>query len=193
MMEQLFPGMASLQNLHPLFVHFPIAFFVGAALMEFVAVFYNERFHFVATCLLYLGALSAVVTVGSGIGAENSIAANDPRGHDAPGHDFIHVHKNWMIAVTAFSILLSLYFLFVNQKGRWAAHRYGLLLGALTLSLLVSLGADRGARLVYEFGAGVNPKILKLESSPEGEHSHGEEALTHGEDLGHDEEDDHPH
>ncbi len=160
MIEQLFPGMASLQNMHPLYVHFPIAFFIGAALMETVAVFYQERFHFIATWLLYMGVFAAVITLGSGFGAAGQVAAHDPLGHDSPAHDFIHVHRNWMLLSTLFSMLLAVYFLWANRRKKWANHRWGLLLGSFILAFLISLGADRGGRLVFEFGTGVNPEII---------------------------------
>lgn len=40
------------------------------------------------------------------------------------------------------------------------------------LSALDTLGADRGARLVFGFGRGVNPKILKV-TTGENEHGNG--------------------
>ncbi|MBI3621106.1 MAG: hypothetical protein HY208_02825, partial [Nitrospirae bacterium] len=75
MMEQILPGLAALQNIHPLFVHFPIAFFWGALAMEGAAILVHERFHFAATWMLYLGALSALVTAATGFHAMNQIAA----------------------------------------------------------------------------------------------------------------------
>ncbi len=87
-MDVLFPGMAALKNnIHPLLVHFPIAFFLGALLMEGLAVLRDEKFHFPATCMLYLGTLSAMITLPTGLIAANLVAATDPRGHDAPGLD----------------------------------------------------------------------------------------------------------
>ncbi|MBI3803546.1 MAG: DUF2231 domain-containing protein [Nitrospirae bacterium] len=170
-METALPGLASLQNIHPMFVHFPIAFLLGALAMEGFAVLWNEKFHFVATWMLYLGTLAAIVTLSTGFIAANTIAATDPRGHAAPGHDFIHVHRNWMVAVTLLGILLSSYLSWINHKGKWASHRWRLLAGLVIFSALVALGADRGARLVFEFGTGVNPEILK--AAPEGS-DHGD-------------------
>jgi len=85
MVETLLPGLAALHNVHPMFVHFPIAFFLGALAMELVAIWVHERFHFVATWMLYLAALSAVVTATTGFLAMNQIAAASG-GHAAPGH-----------------------------------------------------------------------------------------------------------
>ena len=57
-----------------MFVHFPIAFFWGALAMEGAAIVIHERFHTVSAWLLYLGAVSAVVTMLTGIHAMNQIA-----------------------------------------------------------------------------------------------------------------------
>lgn len=160
-MEILFPGLSALQNVHPMLVHFPIAFFLGALAMEGMAVFRDEKFHFIATWMLYLGALSAVVTLFSGFIAGGQAASLDPRGHHAPGHEFIHIHRNWMTVTTLWGLLLSTYLFWINKKVKWKSQRWGLLIGLILLAALVSLGADRGGRLVFEFGVGVNPERIK--------------------------------
>lgn len=160
MTETVLPGLYAIQNIHPMFVHFPIAFFLGAFAMEGLAVLRHEKFHIVATWMLYLCTLSAVVTATTGFLAMNQIATASG-GHDAPGHEFIHIHRNWMVSVTTIGLLLSVYLFWINKKGRWSFHRWRFLGGLLLLSMLLTLGADRGARLVFEFGVGVNPKVLK--------------------------------
>jgi uncharacterized membrane protein len=171
MMQTLLPGLTAIQNIHPMFVHFPIAFFMGALLMESVAILVHERFHFVATWMLYLATLSAVVTAAIGFLAMNQIAAASG-GHDAPGHEFIHIHRNWMVSVTTIGVLLSIYLFWINKKKKWLSQRWGLLLGLMILSALVTLGTDRGARLVFEFGIGVSPNVLK-ETVEGAEHGRG--------------------
>lgn len=172
-METLLPGMVALkENVHPLLIHFPIAFFLGALAMEGMAVFHDKRFHFVATWMLYLGTLSALIALPTGFIAANLIAATDPRGHNAPGHEFIHDHRNWMVATTLVGTALSFYLFWVNQKEKWHSQRWGLLMGLALLSALVALGADRGGRLVFEFGTGVNPEVLKESTDEEGDHAH---------------------
>jgi uncharacterized membrane protein len=161
-METLLPGVSAIPNVHPMFVHFPIAFFLGALAMEGLALFWREKYHDVAARMLYLGTLMAVVTLPTGFMAMNSVAAADPRGHEAPGHDFIHIHGNWMVSVTLVSILLSAYLFWVDKKQKKGGYRLGVSFGLLLLCFLLTLGADRGARLVYEFGTGVNPQVLKV-------------------------------
>jgi len=161
-MDALLPGMAALKNnIHPLLIHFPIAFFVGALVMEGLAVFRDEKFHFAATCMLYLGTFAALFTLPTGFIAADIIAATDPRGHSAPGHNFIHIHRNWMVTATFIAVALSAYLFWVNHKNRWSSHRWGLLAGLIVLSTVVGLGADRGGRLVFEFGVGIDPAVIK--------------------------------
>jgi uncharacterized membrane protein len=170
-MESLLPGISSIQNIHPMFVHFPIAFFLGALAMEGLALFWREKYHDVSSRMLYLGTLMAVVTLPTGYLAMNNIAAVDPRGHNAPGHDFIHIHGNWMVSVTLVSILLSAYLFWVDKKQKQGGYRLGFFFGLLVLCFLLTLGADRGARLVYEFGTGINSKVIK-ELKEENQHNH---------------------
>lgn len=180
-MKILFPGLDALPNMHPLFVHFPIALFMSALGMEMLAVVLRrEKFHIVATYMLYLGAATALLTVITGIGAEFSLAALHPDGHSAPGHNHIHTHKNFMIITTLFGSLLAGYLYWINAKEKWNTHRWGLLVGLIILAGLTAMGSDRGARLVYEFGMGVNPAIIKTQSLE-----------NHRADDPHDEGDDH--
>ena len=178
----LFPGLAALPNLHPVLVHFPIAFFVGALLMEAMAIFRHERFHLVATWMCYLGTLTVLATLLSGFIAEYSIAAAHPMGHNSPAHNFIHIHRSFMITATVTALLFTIYLFMVNLRQSWPKQRWGILMGLAIVCTLISLGADRGSRLVFEFGIGVNPKILKVAPVADTNHSesnHDEEA-SHG-------------
>ncbi|HTP42876.1 MAG TPA: DUF2231 domain-containing protein [Nitrospiria bacterium] len=170
-MAQLLPGLASLQNIHPMFVHFPIAFFWGALAMEGAAIVIHERFHTVSAWLLYLGAVSAVVTMLTGIHAMNQIAEAEG-GHEGPTHELIHIHQHWMVSVTTMGVILASYLYWMNTRNVWKTHRWGYAVGLLVLVSILTLGADRGARLVYEFGYGVNPTILKERPQATGEDNH---------------------
>ncbi|MCG3112556.1 MAG: hypothetical protein MCM46_12145 [Candidatus Manganitrophus sp. SB1] len=177
MIESLLPGMTILKNnLHPLMIHFPIAFFVGALAMEAMAVFRDEKFHFAATWMLYLGTISALIALPTGFIAGELAAQNDPRGHSAPGHELIHVHRDWMVATTGVGILLTIYLFWINGWGKWRSQRWAFLFGLMILSALVAMGADRGGRLVFEFGTGINPEVL---AKPTEEEAHEDDGHSH--------------
>ena len=172
LIETLFPGLAGLSNIHPLFVHFPIAFWLGALLLEGLAVTRDERLHSTAAWFLHLGTLTALVTVPTGFAAEHAAALADPLGHHGPAHQPIHVHRTWMLVTTGVGFCVSAYFVWVDRRLKWPFHRWGLLAATTLLAALVAMGADRGAQLVYEFGIGVRPALLKTPAAT-GDTGHG--------------------
>lgn len=179
MLESLLPGMTVLKNnLHPLMIHFPIAFFIGALAMEGMAIIRDEKFHFAASWMLYLGTISALVALPTGFIAGELAAQTDPRGHSAPGHELIHVHRDWMVATTAVGVLLTIYLFWINGWGKWHSQKWGLMLGLVVLSFLVAMGADRGGRLVFEFGTGINPDVL-TRPADETDHGHEDDGHSH--------------
>lgn len=178
-MQSILPGLSSVNNIHPLFVHFPIALLPTALFVELIALWRQDPFlHRMARGLVYLGAVAAVVTAVTGE------MAMDRLGHDVPGHDLVHIHRNFMLASTASAVLLAV-FLFVTRErtGSFA------LAGAVWLALLVAvllLGADRGGRLVFKHGMGVH--FAPATASPDehrGHHAHGEQPHGEGEQAGH--------
>ncbi len=147
-MESILPGLTGAPNAHPIFVHFPLALWPVALLLLGLGILRDKREVFKAGCwLLYLGMAGALLAAGSGFWATQMT------GHDAPGHELVHVHRNWMIAATllgvsaAFSAVLA-------QKLNTPQSRW-LPAGLLLLTVVVStLGADRGANLVFRYGIG---------------------------------------
>jgi uncharacterized membrane protein len=150
MFETILPGVQHLQNIHPLVVHFPIAFLVGAALFYFLSwIFRNQTFATTALLLLILGTLSAGAAVGTGLYAEEGVmVSRSVREH------LLEYHENIMLGTLGLSIVLSIWALVARplpSKRRWVfLVLLVVLLGAMTV------GADYGARMVYDYNAGGN-------------------------------------
>lgn len=165
--NELLPGLASAPNLHPMVVHFPIAFWLAGAGAWVWALFRDSagswRF---GRWLHSLGLVGGVIAVAFGF------AATSAMGHDGPGHDLVHVHRELMVWATVFSATLTA--LAWTKLGA-SANR---LLAGLSLALigLASLGADRGAELVYRYGVGV---AQQPPPATEHTHDHGEPAPDH--------------
>ncbi len=145
----LLPGIETIQNIHPLFVHFPVALILTTLLFEaFWWMTKKDKFRDFATYLLVLSVLFSVAAVITGYLASNSL------GHDAPGHDFVHEHRNvmmWMsgiLLVTVFSVL------FVRPLREGNLRRL-LIIPLLVIGALLVYGADKGGQLVFEYGMGV--------------------------------------
>ena len=150
MVEDLFPGVQHLQNVHPLLVHFPIAFLVGAALFYILAwIFPRPSLAMTAFSLLILGAISAAVAAGTGLYAEEGVMVSR-----SVRTRLLETHEELMITTLSLSVALTAWAMAARpfpRKGRVI-----FMLGFLGLLVVMSLGADFGARMVYDYNAGGN-------------------------------------
>lgn len=150
MLEQLLPGVHHLQNVHPVVVHFPIAFLVGAALFYGMAwVLGREPLATTARWTLLLGAISAGVAVGTGLYAgEGVMVSRSVRDHLLEPHEYL------MLTTLGLSVVLAIWALIARpspQKGRLF-----FILLFVALLVVMTIGADYGARMVYDYNAGGN-------------------------------------
>ena len=165
------PGVASMQNIHPLLVHFPIAFLSAFFVLDLAgSLFKKPNWRSVAGWLLYLGAIASVFTAAAGLIAAHSV----PHGSDV--HGFMENHEHYGITVVILALLLS----------AWRAIKHGVIMGAANTLFLIlagimcgimALGADLGGLMVYRYGVAVSA----VKMSPE--------SLMHM----HDSDDDHQH
>jgi uncharacterized membrane protein len=148
-MESLLPGLKGMLNYHPLFVHFPIAFWLGALLFELLGQWRaDEPWRATAERLLYLGTLAALPALVTGLLAETAV----PEG---PARAALTFHKTVMMITTGAAVALCM--LVGLGRGVLSPGRRKLFLaGLVVLAVLLALGADRGALLVYQHGTGVN-------------------------------------
>jgi uncharacterized membrane protein len=145
----MFPGLKAALNFHPIFVHFPIVFWLGALLFELLAVLRkSDEMQRTAGRLLYLGTLAAIVTVLSGLGAQDSVPPGEAQ-------RTLGIHETLMLVTTSVAAGLCL-FAFFARKNFTASLRRVMLLGLVVLGVLLTIGADRGAELVYGYGSAVN-------------------------------------
>jgi uncharacterized membrane protein len=148
MIGSVLPGVEHLQNTHPLFVHFPIAFLFGAAFFYFLCLgLRRESLANTAVLLLVLGALSAAAAAGTGLYAEDGVmVSRSVRSH------LLEMHETLMLVTAGLSILMALWAVFARpypKKGRL----FFFLLLILLLGVM-TVGADHGARMVYDYNAG---------------------------------------
>jgi uncharacterized membrane protein len=159
-MNLLLPGLNSAPNLHPVVVHFPVVFWVTAnAIWIVAAARRNDELWRAGLWLHTAGLVGAVFAVALGF------VATAQTGHDSPGHDLVHTHRDIMLAATALSSLV------VGigwwRRGGTAGWRWALVVASLLQLGVTIVGADRGAELVFRYGVGV-----ANESPPETEDEH---------------------
>lgn len=102
--SQLLPGVREMANIHPLLVHFPIAFFNGFAVMElFALLLKKEKLSIAASWMLYLGTLGTIAAVAAGLWAAETLP------HSEEVHAIMLRHRNFGFTVLSFAIVLSLW------------------------------------------------------------------------------------
>lgn len=150
MVDKFLPGLQHLQNIHPLVVHFPVAFLAGAALLYVLAwLAGRESLAWTAMWLLLLGALSATIAVATGLYAEPGVMV-------APSvrAELLVPHKRFMLGNLALGSVLAVWA--VVARPLPAKRRLFFLFLLLLLLVGLTKGADYGGRMVYDYNAGGN-------------------------------------
>ena len=148
MLDRVLPGALHLQNIHPLLVHFPIAFLYGAALLYFLAsIRASEALKWTALWMLLLGALGAAAAVASGLYAAPGLMVSE-----SVRHELLRHHKRLMIAAAAVTGVLTAWALATRPMP--TRGRYVFLAGLIAVMWLIAAGADIGGEMVYGYNAG---------------------------------------
>ena len=154
----MLPGAQHLQNIHPLVIHFPIAFLMGAALFYYAAwILRKDDWAKTGFWILLLGALSLAAAVGTGLYAEDGVmVALDVR------QNLLLPHKQYMIATSVLCFVVTLWA--IVQRPFPKKGRIVFLILLLTMVGTMTLGADFGGRMVYDYNAGGNacPQPIKF-------------------------------
>src|ERR1700722_7113977 len=105
----MLPGLRAALNYHPMFVHFPIVLWLAALLFQVLALRRSsDEMQRVGTWMLYLGTLAAIVTVLTGLAAENSVPPGDAM-------RAVGIHETLMLVSTSLALALCI-FAFLAEK-----------------------------------------------------------------------------
>ncbi len=147
--SSLIPGVAGLDNIHPMLVHFPIAFLTCFVLLDLTATLMKKtHWREFAGGLLYLGTATAIFTVIAGFVAANSVA------HGENVHSIMEHHEAFGVSVLGLAGVLSGWRWKSGHQIQGEMNIFYLLLSAL-LGLCLALGADLGGLMVYKYGVAV--------------------------------------
>ena len=117
-------------EIHPLFIHFPIALLIIYALMEmirFKKLTENESWNYAKAGILIVGVLSAFLALATGDGAEAALRAEN----DTLNLAVAEVHSTFAaISTTIFAILAVAYIIKIANKS-WLSNNQGKTWGAL--------------------------------------------------------------
>jgi uncharacterized membrane protein len=140
-------------NFHPLVIHFPIVLVMTAAVVDLVDVaFERSPWLRAATTTLYVtGAVSLIVAYLTGTQAGATVLV--------PGmaYPVLAAHRQWALVTMTYCIAVAaLRLILLRGNSARSRRRRVMLLGiGLVSVVLIQQTAERGARLVYEFGTGI--------------------------------------
>ena len=154
-------GLSTMPNLHPIWVHFPIAL-LPVSLMLAVVAAWKDSLHEAVRWLLGASLAGAALAVWTGMRAESGMPHNEAIHSLMESHELI----GWI--VLGGTLLLFGWSLWRDSDGRPRVY-YGFLTALLLLNLALVQQADLGGRMVYGHGAGVAPM---MEMMPDEGHSH---------------------
>lgn len=165
-----FSGIEALgTNLHPLIVHFPIAFLIGFFLLELLgAVLRQPGLRKAASWMLYLGSFGAIAAAVAGVIA----AENVP--HGSAVHDIMEWHERLGLTIAGLSSTLALWRIFSRERFSAMAQALHLFLGGIVLVAIV-FAADLGGLMVYQHGVGVK----NLQVADDHHHHHDADGHEH--------------
>lgn len=136
-------------NVHPLLVHFPIAFLFGFVLTDIYGMLFKKKdARRLASGLLYLGAISAVITAAAGLFA----AATVP--HGARVHEIMEWHEKAGLTVTGLSVAMAVWRRFGGIPVVAMSQTLSIIL-TIILAVVLFIGADMGGMMVYKHGVAV--------------------------------------
>jgi len=147
-LERILPGASHLQNMHPILVHFPIAFLYAAAILYFLAsIRASEGLKWTALWMLVLGALGAAAALASGLYAAPGLMVSV-----SVRHELLRHHKHLMVAASAVTGVLTVWA--IAARPMPMRGRYVFLAGLIAVMGLIAAGADLGGEMVYGYNAG---------------------------------------
>ena len=166
------PGISAMDNIHPILVHFPIALFTIFFFADTVGgVLSKPAWRHFATPILYIGTFSAILTVAAGFQAAYSAPHNDAT------HAIMLRHQGFGITITVLALLLSLRRFFASDDFI-TSKTYGHFALSALLVVFLTLGADLGGLMVYQYGVAVSPVMKKHTAAIQHQHTHNHDSAS---------------
>lgn len=159
-----FRGLGQIFNVHPVFVHFPIALFPTALFFYLIGIIRKRNDLLLAGQIcLGLGFISTLITVLTGYWAQESFP------HGETIHHMMGTHQVLGFTILALAVILMIWS-FLKREGFPKASPLFLMLFGITV-LATLQNADLGGRMVFVEGAAV--KVVPTQQEEHHNHDLG--------------------
>ncbi|BAY65660.1 hypothetical protein NIES22_57670 [Calothrix brevissima NIES-22] len=136
-----------MQNVHPMFVHFPLALLSVGLLFDILGYLLKKSSLSSAGWWCFsLGVLSAIVTVFTGMQAEHTVKVS------GEAHEILEKHEHFQITSTVVFVVLWIWRSITREGIPKFAIIY-LVITAIAVGAII-YGSHYGGELVYEYGVG---------------------------------------
>ena len=157
-MTEFISSFTSLPNLHPLLVHYPVAFFTVAIAFDFLCLLFRRQTWLDRTTIVtYLvGAMGVVATYFAGEQAADSLVGVPPK-----VEPLIAEHSDWGLYTLLFFLVFVSFRVFVYWRERNSSEisigplRILAIVAAIAGQWILFQASDRGGALVYQHGMAV--------------------------------------
>lgn len=138
-------------NIHPLVIHFPIAFLIAAFICEIISQFFDKAyFGKTAKWALLVGTITLGIAAFTGWLGHKTVA------HSEASYQFIERHQQFGFISLGLFVGLLVYRFVLLEKTQKNNLIIGVLLTLNFIGLsLMSYGAHLGGELVFKYGVGV--------------------------------------
>lgn len=176
-----FKGLGEVLNIHPVFVHFPIALYPTALLFYGLGILKkHNNLALAGQICLGLGLAGTLLSVVTGYWAQESIP------HGEAIHRIMEVHELLGFTILGLGTFLTVWSFLKRDSLPKAPKGFMVLL--VVANLVILQNADLGGRMVFVEGAAVKAMPASKEEHPH--HDHGESVPQESEEGPHDHHDD---
>ena len=161
-----FSGLTKLFNVHPVFVHFPIALLPLVLLFFALGIWLKWPSLLIAgRTTLYLACASVIIAVLTGNAAMESFP------HNEVIHRMMETHQHTGYVILGLTVLLTAWSFW--QRAHIPRGSVAFLFVVAAAAYFVLQSADIGGRMVYLEGAAVKPMVPLMEEGHQHEHKGG--------------------
>jgi uncharacterized membrane protein len=138
---------------HPVINHFTIALIIFGVFLDFIGkIFRNDSLHFAAWLNLIFGTVAGVLTIITGLIAEDHIIVSPPV------HDILEKHETIGFVILGLVMVMVVWRIFISGKFPARGSSFYTIL-TISVVVLIAINGFYGGEMVFKYGAAVKVPV----------------------------------